>query len=529
MIRVSDIKLGIDDDHKKITSEICKKLRLKENHIKKMNIFKESIDARKGKIELNYTVDIKVDNENMILTNSKFAKKSPDMNYYYPEVGKNKLLYRPVIIGSGPAGLYSALILSKMGYKPIILERGQDVDNRTDDVDKFWNDGVLNTECNVQFGEGGAGTFSDGKLTTRIKDLRCRKVLDEFVLAGSPDEIKYSFKPHVGTDILKNVVKNLRNKIIELGGEVRFNSKVTDLIIENNEIKGVVINDDEKIDTNIVVLAIGHSARDTFEMLYNKKIEITQKPFAVGVRIEHPQKLINKSQYKEYSEHPRLGAADYRLTYQCKNGRPTYTFCMCPGGTVVAAASEENRVVTNGMSEHARDKKNGNSALLVSVTPEDFNSEHPLAGMYFQRKIEEDAFKLGGENYYAPTQLVGDFLNGVESKKIGSVTPSYKPGITLTNMDKCLPKFIVDSMKESIVEFNKKIKGFSMNDAIITGVETRSSSPIRIVRDEDTLESKNVSGLYPCGEGAGYAGGIVSSAVDGIKVSEKIISKYKPF
>lgn len=529
MIRLSGIKLHIDEDLDKLPVLISKKLKINENKIKSYKIFKESIDARRrGKIEFVYTVDVEVSDEDKLLKKIKGISKTPDLNYHYPKCGDVKLKHRPIIIGFGPAGMFAGLILAEKGYKPLILERGDNVDSRTKTVETFWNNGKLSEESNVQFGEGGAGTFSDGKLTTRIKDIRVRKVLEELISSGSPSEIAYSFKPHVGTDILKEVVKNIREKIISLGGEVRFNSKVTDLIINNDNIEAVVVNNNETINTNNVILAIGHSSRDTFELLYDRQVKIIQKPFAIGVRIEHPQGIINKSQYKEFANHERLGAADYRLTYQCGNGRAAYTFCMCPGGSVVAAASENGRVVTNGMSEHARDKENANSALLISVTPEDYESEHPLAGMYFQRKWEEKAYKLGGSNYYAPIQLVGDFLNGKKSENLGSVNPSYTPGITLSNIENCLPKYVTESMKEALVYFDKKIKGFGMNDALITGVETRSSSPIRIVRDNETLESENVKGLYPAGEGAGYAGGIVSSAVDGIKIAEKIINKYKP-
>lgn len=530
MIRISQMRLGIDDSTDKLIHKASKILRIKPNAIEEMSIFKESIDARrKGKIEFVYTVDLLAKNEKDIIkrVSNKNIAITPDMDYKYPEPGETKINERPIVIGLGPAGLFCGLILAQMGYKPLILERGEDVDKRSKTVENFWKTGKLNTESNVQFGEGGAGTFSDGKLTTRVKDLRCRKVLSELVKAGAPEDIMFSFKPHVGTDILKSVVKNLREEIIKLGGEVRFDSKVTSLVIKNEKICGVEINSSETINSEAIVLAIGHSARDTFEMLYEKGVEIIQKPFAIGVRIEHPQTVINKAQYKEFANHKRLGAADYRLTYHASNGRSVYSFCMCPGGSVVAAASEEGRVVTNGMSEYARDKTNANSALLVSVVQEDFEGNHPLAGMHFQRKWEEKAYKLGGGNYVAPAQLVGDFLGDMASQSIGDVKPSYEPGIKLTNMKDCLPSYVIESMKEGIMNMDNKLKGFGMDDAIITGVETRSSSPIRIVRDGKTLESTEVKGFYPCGEGAGYAGGIVSAAVDGIKVAEKIIEKYK--
>lgn len=353
-----------------------------------------------------------------------------------------------------------------------------------------------------------------------------QKVLEELVNFGSPEEILYSHKPHVGTDILKGVVRNIRNEIIRLGGEVRFDSKVTDICRVDNGIESITINDNEVIETNIVILAIGHSARDTYEMLHERGVHIIQKPFAIGARIEHPQELINKSQYKDFHNHPRLGAADYRLIEHTSNGRTAYTFCMCPGGSVIASASNEGQVVTNGMSEHARDKDNANSAFLVNVVPGDFGSDHPLAGMYFQEKYERLAYELGGQNYNAPVQLVGDFLNDRISTKIGSVKPSYEPGYTFVDLRECLPQFVTETMKEALSGFDRKIKGFAMDDAVLTGVETRSSAPIRIVRDEETLESTNTRNLYPCGEGAGYAGGIVTAAVDGIKCAEKIIGKY---
>lgn len=530
MIRISGIRLGVNNSIDRLPYEVSKMLKISSKDIIDLNIFKESIDARrKGKIDFVYTLDVLVQDEEKIIktVKNKNVSITPDMEYKYPESGKVSLKTSPIVIGAGPAGLFSGLILAQMGYKPLILERGEDVDNRSKAVEKFWKTGKLNLESNVQFGEGGAGTFSDGKLTTRIKDPKCRKVLKELVGAGAPDDIMYSFKPHVGTDILKKVVKNIREKIKKLGGNVIFNSKVTDFKINNGRIYGVEINNEEILNAETVILAVGHSARDTFELLYKREVGIIQKPFAIGVRIEHPQTLINKAQYKQFSNHKRLGAADYRLTYHASNGRSVYTFCMCPGGSVVAAASEAGRVVTNGMSEHSRDNVNANSALLVSVVQEDFEGKHPLEGMYFQRKWEENAFRIGGGNYVAPAQLVGDFLKDATSKNIGDVKPSYKPGVKLTNMNNCLPSYVTYAMKEGIINMDKKLKGFGMGDAVITGVETRSSSPIRIVRNSDTFESVNVNGLYPAGEGAGYAGGIVSAAVDGIKIAEKIVSKYK--
>ena len=528
MLRISNIKISIDEDKSIIEKQLLKKLRIKQNDLIKSYIYKESIDARKGKINFVYTIDAQVKNEDKILAKSpKDVVKIKELRYEGVESGNNTLEKRPVIIGSGPAGLFAALLLAQRGYNPILLERGLDVDRRTEDIENFWKERKFKNNSNVQFGEGGAGTFSDGKLTTRIKDIRCRKVLEELVNFGSPEEILYSHKPHVGTDILKDVVKNIRNEIIRLGGEVRFDAKVTDICRVNEEIESITINDSEKLETNIVILAIGHSARDTYEMLYERGVHIIQKPFAIGARIEHPQELINKSQYKDFYNHPRLGAADYRLIEHTSNGRTAYTFCMCPGGSVIASASNEGQVVTNGMSEHARDKDNANSAFLVNVVPEDFGSDHPLAGVHFQEKYERLAYELGGKNYNAPVQLVGDFLNDRVSTKIGSVKPSYEPGYTFVDLRECLPSFVTDTMKEALSGFDRKIKGFAMDDAVLTAVETRSSAPIRIVRDDQTLESVNTKNLYPCGEGAGYAGGIVTAAVDGIKCAEKIISKYK--
>ena len=530
MLRVSNIKLSIDDDKSKIKSTLIKKLKIKEKELVKYFIYKESIDARKrGKIDFVYTVDVVVNNESKILKKKlKDVVEIKQREYIGVASGGQKLENRPVVIGSGPAGLFASIVLAQRGYMPIMLERGLDVDNRTKDINNFWTERKFKNNSNVQFGEGGAGTFSDGKLTTRIKDIRCRKVLEEFVNFGAPDEILYANKPHVGTDILKNVVKNIREEIIRLGGSVKFDAKVTQINVEGSKIKSVVVNDEETIETNVVILAIGHSARDTYEMLYEKGVKIIQKPFAIGARIEHPQILINKSQYKEFYNHEKLGAADYKLIEHTSNGRTAYTFCMCPGGTVIASASEEGEVVTNGMSEHARDKENANSAFLVNVKPSDFGSDHPLAGVEFQRKYEKLAYELGGRNYNAPVQLVGDFLQDRVSTDLGKVKPSYKPGYTFANLRDCLPEFVCETMKEALPKLDKKLNGFSMYDAVLTGVETRSSAPIRIVRDEETLESVSVQNLYPCGEGAGYAGGIVTAAVDGIKCAEKIIEQHLP-
>lgn len=529
MIRINEIKLSIEEDLNTIEEKIIKKLRIQPQELLSYKIYKESIDARKSdEIFFVYTVDVSLKDEGKVLKKHKNLIKTPSYSYKEIPSGKIPMKDRPVVIGTGPAGMFAGLILAQRGYKPILLERGRDVDARSKDVEDFWLRGQFQKESNVQFGEGGAGTFSDGKLTTRIKDVRVRKVLEEFVEAGAPEEILYSYKPHIGTDILKNVVKNLRKEMEKLGGNVRFSSQVTDLLIEEGKIKAVEVNHQEWIRTENVVLAIGHSARDTYEMLYQRGVQLRQKPFSIGVRIEHPQELIDQSQYKKFSGHPRLGAADYRLTYQSTLERAVYTFCMCPGGMVVAANSEEAMVVTNGMSEYARDRENANSALLVQVNTEDFGGSHPLQGIAFQRKWESEAFKLGGSNYYAPVQRVGDFLKGIPSKEIGTVKPSYLPGVTPTDLRKCLPDFVIAAMREAIPEMDKKLKDFALADALMTGVETRSSAPVRIERSEETMESLNVKGLYPVGEGGGYAGGIVSAAVDGIKAAEKIIQKYKP-
>lgn len=522
MLRISNIKLKIDDEEL-LKNEIIKKLKISERDLKNYKIAKKSVDARKkNQIYFVYAVDFELFDESKMLKKMKNigVKKITEKEYLYVEKGKKNEYKIPIIIGTGPAGIFSGLILAQMGYKPILFERGESIEKRVKDINEFWKTGKLNPDSNVQFGEGGAGTFSDGKLNTLTKDPRGRKVLEEFVNHGAPEEILYINKPHIGTDILRRVMVNMRKTIIKLGGEVRFNSKLTDLIIEKENVKGIVINDDEIIDTNIVLLALGHSARDTFDVLYKRDLEIHQKAFSIGVRIEHLQNVIDNVQYGKFAGNPNLGAADYKLSAHFENGRSAYTFCMCPGGEVVAAASEENRIVTNGMSYYKRNKQNANSALLVGVNPDDFDGDHPLAGVEFQRKWENLAFDSGGGDYTAPCQLVGDFLDGVASKKLGKVVPSYTPGVKLTDLSESLPDYVIETLKLALVEFDRKLKGFADKDAIMTGVETRSSSPIRIQRDEK-YES-NIKGIYPIGEGAGYAGGIISAAVDGIKVAEQI-------
>lgn len=529
MLRVNNIKLRIDEEESSLKDKILKTLKIGEKQLLDYRIYRKSVDARKKDlIYFVYSVDVSVENEDSILRkmSKKGVSKTPDMAYKHVSPGNIELKHRPVIIGTGPSGLFSALILAQMGFKPLLLERGEDVDKRVKTVTNFWDEGIIDTESNVQFGEGGAGTFSDGKLTTQISDGRCRKVLEEFIESGAPKDILYAKNPHVGTDLLRNVVKKIRTRIIDLGGEFRFNSQVTDFVIQDHKIESVIINKEQKVDCDVLLLGTGHSARDTFERLYQREVQISQKPFSIGVRIEHLQSLIDKSQYGKFAQNPKLGAANYKLAYHSSTGRSAYTFCMCPGGYVIASSSEAGGIVVNGMSKHKRGGENANSAILVGVNPGDFGSDHPLAGIEFQRKYERLAYAATGENYTAPAQLLGDFLQDKESSEYGSVKPTYKPAAKFTQLKDCLPEFVVETIKEALPKFDSKIKGFASPDAILTGVETRSSSPIRIERDED-YES-NIKGLYPIGEGSGYAGGIMSSAVDGIRAAEKIAIKYSP-
>ncbi|HOM03148.1 MAG TPA: FAD-dependent oxidoreductase [Acetivibrio sp.] len=521
---VRNLKLSLDDDIEVLKKLVSKKIKVNEKDFKHFRIVKESIDARKKPfISFVYSVMLEIEGKVKI-------KESADIQILQQESenvlvpGSIRLENRPVVIGTGPAGLFAGLILAQNGYRPLILERGESVEKRTEIVNRYWEAGELDPETNVQFGEGGAGTFSDGKLTTRINDRRCSIVLEEFYKSGAHEEILYKAKPHIGSDVLKRVVSNMRNRIIEYGGEVRFNSKVTSIIVKNGKICGIIVNDKEEIPCDVAVLAIGHSARDTFKMLLDKGVEFVQKPFSIGVRIEHPQEVIDRAQYGEAAGHPKLGASDYQL-FQKIGDRTAYSFCMCPGGIVVASASEPGMIVTNGMSEFARDRENANSALVVSVEPEDFGSGHPLAGIDFQRKWEKLAFAAGGSCNWAPVQRLGDFVEGRKSTFLGIVKPSYTGGTNLSDIHLCLPSFVTDSIKKAIPCFDSKIKGFGMKDAVITGVETRTSSPVRIPRG-DSLEAIGIKGLYPAGEGAGYAGGIVSAAVDGIRIAERIISTY---
>jgi len=503
MYRIHEIKLSIDEDKSNIPARIISKLAKPELQITDYRIVKESIDARdKGDIKIVYSVDFSINNPGIELK----LDQPKSIEYEYVEKGTEVMKSRPVIVGFGPAGIFSALILAEMGYKPLVLERGKTMDQRIPDVENLWKNGILNPESNPQFGEGGAGTFSDGKLTTQIKDKRISKVLNEFAKAGAGEEILYKQKPHIGTDLLRGVVVNLRKKILSLGGEIRFESKVTGLKTANGEIFAVEVNGNEVIETENLVLAIGHSSRDTFKYLNQAGLKMSQKPFSIGVRIEHLQSLINKSQYGNVEG---LGAAEYSLSHRCKNGRGVYTFCMCPGGEVIVTSSSEGTVVTNGMSNNARDGKNANSGLLVDVRTEDFESDDPLAGIYFQEKYEKTAFLVAGERYKAPKCSLGEFIKN----KGGGV------GVRAS-----LPEFAVESILEAVPFMGRKLRGFDTPDAVLSAVETRSSSPVRIERDEGYQGT--IKGIYPCGEGAGYSGGITSAAVDGIKIAEVVAKKY---
>ncbi len=537
MLRITEIKLPIEyadtlkhqDDQ--IKAALLKRLEIPESELIRFEIFKRGVDARKSHAILYvYNLDVEVKNEAKILAKFKkdpHIKPAPDTGYHFVATNDTGIQKRPVIVGFGPAGIFAALILAQAGFKPVVLERGKEVRKRTQDTWGLWRKNTLNPESNVQFGEGGAGTFSDGKLYSQIKDPKHygRKVIQEFVKAGAPEEIMYVSHPHIGTFRLVGMVEEMRKTITELGGDIRFENRVEDIEIANHQVQAIVLQTGERIATNHLVLAVGHSARDTFEMLYNKGVYVEAKPFSIGFRIEHPQSLIDKARYgKSYSEDllSKLGAADYKLVHHASNGRSVYSFCMCPGGTVVAATSEPNRVVTNGMSQYSRNERNANAGIVVGIEPEKDYPGHPLAGMELQRQLESHAFVLGGSNYNAPGQLIGDFLANKTSTQFGGVLPSYKPGVHLTNLDSALPRYAIDAIREAIPAFAKQIKGFDLADGVLTGVETRTSSPIRIKRDDETLQSINTQGLYPCGEGAGYAGGILSAAVDGIKVAEAV-------
>lgn len=526
MIRVNNLYLQPDYNNDTLLKKIKKELGCHAGDIKNIQLFKRSIDARKkNDVHFLATVDVEVKNERQILNRTKSKKVTQAKIYSYEQPIANSSVGKTVVVGAGPAGLFAALILARAGAEVVLIERGKSVDKRTVDVENFWHGKPLNTNSNVQFGEGGAGAFSDGKLTTGTKDKRVRKVFEEFVAHGAPKEILYNSKPHIGTDRLKPTVKAIREEIIALGGEVIFETVLTKINLTGNTLRSVTVEKNgtaNEIFCNNVVLAIGHSARDTFKMLKNLNLLIEPKPFAVGARIEHLREKIDRSQYGSFAGLPRLGSAPYKLNTHLENGRGVYTFCMCPGGAVVAAASEENTVVTNGMSYFARDMVNSNSALLVGINPSDFGSDDVLAGMYFQQKIEQKAFVSGGGGYNAPVQRVGDFLKNQISTNFGEVLPSYAPSVKFALTDDYLPDFITSSMRQGIIQMDKRLSGFADNDALLTGVESRSSSPIRIKRGED-MQAVGIKGVYPCGEGAGYAGGIVSAAVDGIKCAEKIL------
>ena len=535
MLRLSNIQLPVNHSDNDLRNTIVESLSIQAEDLLSVAIFKRSYDARKkSHILLIYSVDIELAPEFEEKLLKKFAaennqnlKQTPDMHYRYPviaaETFPEKTQQRPVVIGFGPCGMLAALLLAQMGFKPIVLERGKEVRQRTQDTWGLWRKGKLDSESNVQFGEGGAGTFSDGKLYSQVKDPRYlgRKVITEFIKAGAPQEILYVNKPHIGTFKLVTMVEKIREEIIALGGEIRFSQKVTKLHREQGQLSGLTLESGEVIHTRHAVLAIGHSARDSFQMLLEQGVYMEAKPFSIGFRIEHPQALIDQARFGAQAGNKILGAADYKLVHHCKNGRSVYSFCMCPGGTVVAAASEEGGVVTNGMSQYSRNERNANSAIVVGIDPARDYPEHVLAGVDLQRKLEKFAFELGGKNYFAPAQLVGDFLKNKVSTQLASVEPSYQPGITLTNLSNALPAFAIEAIREALPVFDKQIKGFAMEDAVLTAVETRTSSPICIKRDAD-FQSLNTKGLYPAGEGAGYAGGILSAGIDGIKVAEAL-------
>jgi len=534
MLRIQELKLPLDHAEPALRQAILKRLSLSDQNLTAFTIFKRAYDARKtSAIQLIYTIDCDVKDEPSVLKRlekDKQITRTPDLAYHQvakaPPTGN-----RPVVVGMGPCGLFAGLILAEMGFNPIILERGKIVRERTVDTFKFWRKAILNPSSNAQFGEGGAGTFSDGKLYSQIKDPRHlgRKVLTEFVAAGAPEEILYVSKPHIGTFRLVSMIEHMREKIERLGGEIRFQHQVTDILLHerNSEkhVAGVVLQNGETIETTHVVMALGHSARDTFEMLHARGVFFEAKPFSIGVRIEHPQSIIDCARFgAKNAGHPILGAADYKLAHHAANGRSVYSFCMCPGGTVVAAASEPGRLVTNGMSQYSRKERNANAGIVVGVTPEDFPEDvriNPLAGIAFQRHWEEQAYIAGGSSWMAPAQLLGDFLANRPSTELRSVTPSYRPGVTMTDLNLCLPDYATTAMREALAAFGRQIPGYAMDDAVMTGVETRTSSPIRMTRGED-FQSLNVRGLYPAGEGAGYAGGILSASVDGIKIAEAV-------
>jgi uncharacterized FAD-dependent dehydrogenase len=539
MLRISELKLPLGHADDALPALVAGTLGVEAATIASHTVYKRSFDARKADLRTVYICDVQLADpaaEAALLARhagNPHIQSAPDMRYT-PPVHAPEGAPRPVVIGFGPCGIFAALMLAKMGFRPIVLERGKTVRQRTRDTWGLWRKSVLNPESNVQFGEGGAGTFSDGKLYSQIKDPRFlgRKVMEEFVKAGAPPEILYVAHPHIGTFKLVKVVENIREQIVALGGEIRFEQRVTDVHIESGQLRGLTVLDQttgqrSELRADHVVMALGHSSRDTFEMLHARGVHIDAKPFSIGFRVEHPQGLIDRARWGRHAGHPLLGAADYKLVHHASNGRSVYSFCMCPGGTVVAATSEPGRVVTNGMSQYSRNERNANAGIVVGIEPRDFPGWTPeapgdaLAGIALQRELESNAFVLGGGDYRAPGQLVGDFVAGRPSTALGSVAPSYKPGVTPTDLHRALPAYAIEAMREAFPAFGRKIKGFDLHDAVLTGVETRTSSPIRITRGDD-FQSLNVRGLYPAGEGASYAGGILSAGVDGIKVAEAV-------
>ena len=537
MIRLSEIKLPLaqaEQPHPHLLAAACKALDLPPQAIARVDVFKRSFDARKADLAAVYIIDLTLADPSQEgallarLADRPHIGPTPDMAWRPPVVATKPPAARPVVVGFGPCGIFAALVLAQMGLCPIVIERGKPVRQRTQDTWGLWRRKVLHPESNVQFGEGGAGTFSDGKLYSQIKDPRHlgRKVMQEFVKAGAPEDILYAAHPHIGTFKLVKVVENIREQIIALGGELRFEQRVTDFLIEDGHLRSLTVlkqdtGESYMLEAGRVVLALGHSSRDTFERLHERGVHLEAKPFSVGFRIEHPQGMIDRARWGRHAGHPLLGAADYKLVHHASNGRAVYSFCMCPGGTVVAATSEPNRVVTNGMSQYSRNERNANAGIVVGIDPRDYPGSDPLAGVRLQRALESRAFELGGGTYEAPGQLVGDFIAGRPSTALGEVEPSYKPGVKLGDLHPSLPAYAIEAVREALPAFGRKIRGFDRHDAVLTGVETRTSSPLRITRGDD-FQSLNVRGLYPGGEGAGYAGGILSAGVDGIKLGEAV-------
>jgi uncharacterized FAD-dependent dehydrogenase len=529
VIRLTELHLPLDYTPETLRQAVLKRLAMPPDDLLDLTLYKRSYDARNRRKGVFFIciVDVTVRDEAAVLrrfSKDRHVSVAPDTRYHPVARAPATTKDRPLVVGFGPCGLFAALVLAQMGFNPIVLERGRDVRRRTRDTWALWRQKQLTPESNVQFGEGGAGLFSDGKLYSQIKDPKFygRKVMHEFVRAGAPAEILYVSKPHIGTFRLTGVVSAMREEIRSLGGEVRFESKVTDLLIEAGQIEGVVLASGETLRSRHVVLAPGHSARDLFRLLEKRQVHLDPKPFAIGFRIEHPQSMIDKARLGQFAGHPELGAADYKLVHHARNGRSVYSFCMCPGGTVVAATSEPERVVTNGMSQYSRNERNANAGIVVAINPEIDFPGGPLAGVALQEGLESQAYVLGGSDYCAPGQLTGDFLRGVPSTQLGAVTPSYQPGVRLGDLSQALPAYAIEAMREALPAFGKQLHGFDREDAVLTGVESRTSSPVRITRDPESLQSLNVRGLYPCGEGAGYAGGILSAGVDGIKVAEAV-------